>query len=50
MVIFNGRFLNREAFFAIPDELTQEDIDTLRVILKGIDTSLEGLKRHAAEE
>jgi hypothetical protein len=36
---------NRKAIFAIPDELSQEDIEMLRVILKGIDASLDGLKK-----
>jgi hypothetical protein len=37
---------NRKAIFAIPDELSQEDIETLRVILKGIDAGLDGLKKY----
>lgn len=33
------------AIFAIPNELSQQDIDKLRVVIKGIDTGLDGLKR-----
>ena len=41
---------DRKVIFAIPDELTQQDIDTLRVILKGIDASLEGFKKSEPEQ
>ncbi|MGD1044592.1 MAG: hypothetical protein ABR936_04575 [Bacteroidota bacterium] len=46
--ILNQRKISgdRKAIFAIPDELTQEDIDMVRVILKGIDAGLEGLKKY----
>lgn len=37
---------NRKAVIAIPDELSQEDIDMLKVILKGIDAQLDGLKKY----
>ena len=45
--ILNQRKLSgdRKAVFAIPDELTQEDIEVLRAMLKGIDAGLDGLKR-----
>lgn len=46
--ILNQRSISggRKAIFAIPDELTQQDIDTLRFLLKSIDTGLDGLKKH----
>jgi hypothetical protein len=40
---------NRKAVIAIPDDLSQEDIDMLKVILKGIDTQLDGLKKYEGE-
>jgi hypothetical protein len=45
--ILNQRKLSgdRKAIFAIPDELTKEDIDVLRVMLKGIDAGLDGLRK-----
>jgi|GEM_PF-1870357 len=36
---------NRKAIFAIPDELTQQDIDSLKLVLKGIEAMLDGLKK-----
>ncbi len=46
--ILNQRKISndRKAIFAIPDELTQDDIEMLRVIIKGIDASLDGLKKY----
>jgi hypothetical protein len=38
---------DRRAIFAIPDELTQQDIDSLRIVIKGIDSMLDGLKKDA---
>jgi hypothetical protein len=35
----------RIAIFAIPDELSQQDIERLRTILKGVDAGLDGLKK-----
>ena len=35
----------QEAIFAIPDQLTQQDIDKLKALLKGIDGSLDGYKK-----
>jgi hypothetical protein len=37
---------NRKAIFAIPEDLTQQDIDSLRIVIKGIDVQLEGLKKN----
>ena len=34
---------NRMAVFSIPGDLSQQDIDKIRVILKGIDSGLDGL-------
>lgn len=39
---------NRKAVIAIPDELLPEDIEMLKVILKGIDMQLDGLKKSEA--
>jgi len=36
---------NRKAYFMIPDQLTQQDIDALKVVLKGIELQIEGLKK-----
>ena len=35
----------RTAIFAIPDELADQDIEKLRVIIKGIEAGLDGLKK-----
>jgi len=35
----------RNAIFAIPDELSEQDIGKLRVIIKGIEAGLDGLKK-----
>lgn len=35
----------RNAIFAIPDELSDQDIEKLKVILKGIEAGLDGLKK-----
>jgi hypothetical protein len=37
----------RKAIFAIPENLTQQDIDALKIVIKGIDVQLDGLKRTA---
>jgi len=37
---------NRRAIIAIPDDLTETDIETIKVILKGVEAGLEGLKKH----
>ena len=36
---------DRMVIVAIPDELTGQDIDKIRIVLKGIDSSLEGLSK-----
>lgn len=36
---------NRKAYFMIPDQLTQQDIDSLKVVIKGIELQIEGLKK-----
>ena len=36
---------NRKAIFAIPEDLSQQDIDALKVFLKGIEVQLDGLKK-----
>lgn len=41
---------NRQAIFAIPEQLSQQDIDSLRLVIKGIDVQLDGLKKFAEEE
>ena len=41
---------NRKAVFAIPDELTENDISTLKVIIDGIMASLEGLRIPSSQE
>ena len=45
--ILNQRTLssNRRAIFAIPDELTDGDIQALRQIIKGIEAGLDGLRK-----
>lgn len=40
---------NRKAIFAIPDELSTADIEALKLILKGIEASLDGLKESGAD-
>ncbi len=35
---------NRKAIIAIPEQLTQQDIESLKVLLKGIEVQLDGLK------
>jgi hypothetical protein len=40
---------NRKAIFAIPDELTQEDIDRIKSLLKGVEMGLEGFKKYDTE-
>jgi hypothetical protein len=37
---------NRKAIFAIPEDLTQQDIEALRIVIKGIDIQLDGLKKN----
>jgi hypothetical protein len=36
---------NRKAIFAIPDELSEKDIELIKTILKGIEASLDGLRK-----
>jgi hypothetical protein len=36
---------NRKAIFAIPEDLTQQDIEAIRIVIKGIDVQLDGLKK-----
>jgi len=41
---------NRKAYFMIPDQLTQQDIESLRVVIKGIELQLDGLKKFDYDE
>jgi len=45
--IFNTKTVsnNQKAVFAIPENLTQQDIDSLKIFLKGIEVQLDGLKK-----
>ncbi|MCH7965089.1 MAG: hypothetical protein IH852_14250 [Bacteroidetes bacterium] len=45
--IFNTKTISnsRKAIFAIPENLTQQDIDSLKIFLKGIEVQLDGLKK-----
>lgn len=44
-ILNKKKLTNGMAIFAVPDQLTQQEIESLKLVLKGIESMLDGLKK-----